>query len=175
MAQETRRSSASGWVATNLSTDSNSGNAAATNTSAGAFVPVSFETLAAFPIKVDWLINPTNSSFDTLQQEGEIPGSIKALQGTSVALQGYMKPLKQDAAGVSEFLLMRDHALCCQAKIPQINEWVHVRMLGRRAPFAHERLLTVRGRLQVGGLLGAGNVVSVYRLDGTDLTVSGNP
>lgn len=136
---------------------------------ADAYQPITFATLGAFPLKVDWLINPTNSTLDTLRRTGEIPAHVKALDGKKVSVQGYVKPLKQDASGVTEFLLMRDHGLCCQTNIPQINEWVHVRMSGRSVPFTHERQFVVRGVFQVGELRGAGNVVSVYRLAGDEI------
>ena len=144
-------------------------------TATNSYERISFETLAAFPIKVDWLINPTNSALDTVNRKGEIPALVKALNGKKVSVQGYIKPLKQDADGVTDFLLMRDHALCCQTNIPQINEWVHVRMTGRSIPFAHERQFTVSGVLQVGELLGTGNVVSVYRLTGDGITPADAP
>lgn len=140
------------------------------------YQPVGFETLAAFPLKVDWLINPTNSSLDTLRRTGEIPGAVKALHGQKVELRGYVKSLQQDAGGMRELLLMRGHALCCQTNIPQINEWVHVRMNGASLPFVPESLFTVRGVLQVGEAMGAGNVVSVYRLRGEEISaVPGTP
>ena len=139
------------------------------------YQPVNFETLAAFPIKVDWLINATNSAFDTLRRKGEISANIKALNGRKVSVQGYIKPLKQDDSGVRDFLLMRNHALCCQTNIPQINEWVHVRMTGRSIPFIHERQFTVRGVLQVGESLGEGNVVSIYRLTGDEIIPADAP
>ena len=146
---------------------------AVTNTPAtNTYQPVSFATLAAFPLKVDWRVNPTNSAFDTLRREGEIPATVKAFHGKKVSVQGYVKPLKQDASGMTEFLLMRDHALCCQTNIPQINEWVHVRVNGRSVPFAHERQFVVRGILHVGEWRDAGNVVSVYRLAGDEISVA---
>ncbi len=143
--------------------------AAATATS---YQPVGFETLAAFPLKVDWLMNPTNSSFDTLRRTGEIPAAIQALHGQKVELRGYVKSLQQDAGGMREFLLMRGHALCCQTNIPQINEWVHVRMTGPSLPFVPETLFTVSGVLAVGEAMGAGNVVSVYRLTGEQISLA---
>ncbi len=155
-----------------------SGRAISTNallTATGGYESVSFETLAAYDIKVDWLINPTNSSLDTVRREGNIPDSVRLLHGKKVTLQGYIKPLKQDVGEAMEFLLMRDHALCCQTNIPQINEWVHVRMTGQSVPFAHERQFTVSGVLQVGELLGTGNVVSVYRLTGDGITPADAP
>jgi hypothetical protein len=133
---------------------------------------VGFETLAAYAIKVDWLVNPTNSAFDSLRREGNIPDTIKALHGKKVALQGYLKPLQHGSDGVKEFLLMRNHALCCQTNVPQINEWIHVRMTGPSLPFAHERQFTVCGVLEVGEVLGAGNVVSVYRLTGDKISAA---
>jgi hypothetical protein len=161
MAQAEQRPDASSLAVTNPVAESASG--------MGAFERISFATLASFPLKVDWLVNPTNSALDTLRRTGEIPALVKALDGKKVSVQGYVKPLKQDASGVTEFLLMRDHALCCQTNVPQINEWIHVRMEGRSVPFAHERQFTVRGVLQVGELRGAGNVVSVYRLAGDEI------
>jgi hypothetical protein len=170
-AQDKRGAVVSKMSATNVVTiKPTSGNATSTNTpAASGYEPISFETLAAFPIKVDWVINTTNSAFDTLRREGEIPAPIQALHGKKVSVQGYLKPLKQDVNGVTEFLLMRDHALCCQTNIPKINAWVHVRMKGPSVPFVHERQFVVRGMMHVGELRSAGNVVSVYRLAGDEI------
>lgn len=139
---------------------------------AAVYQSVSLATLAAYPLQVDWLINPTNSAFDTLRRRGEIPAAIQALNGNKVAIQGYLKPLQHDAGGVKEFLLMTTHALCCQTNIPQINEWVHVRMTGPSLPYGHDSQYVVRGELQVGEVLGAGNVVSVYRLAGEQISLA---
>jgi hypothetical protein len=176
VAQVERRPGAKSPVVTNPAPiASGSGQATATNASASASTSISFETLAAFPIKVDWMMNLTNSALDTLRREGEIPALVKALDGKNVTVKGYLKPLKQDSKGVTEFLLMRNHALCCQTNVPQINEWIHVRMTGTSVPFAHERQFVVRGVLQVGELRDAGNVVSVYRLKGEEITVVPEP
>lgn len=159
--------SATNLPSVNFSTTPRAAIGSSTNTD---FQPLGFDVLASYPIKVSWLMNPTNSSFDTLRREGEIPGPIQALNGRKVAVQGYLLPLQQDAGGVREFLLMRDHGMCCRTNVPQINEWVHVRMQGKSLPFTHERQFLVRGELQVGEKLGAGNVVSVYRLSGEEIS-----
>lgn len=137
-----------------------------------AYQPVRLETLAAYPLQVDWIINPTNSAFDTLRRRGEIPAAIQALNGTKVAIQGYVKPLQHDSGGVKEFLLMTTHALCCQTNAARINEWVHVRMTGPSLPYGHDCQYVVRGELQVGEVMGAGNVVSVYRLTGDQISLA---
>ena len=176
-AQDGRGASVGKLSVTNtVGNKSTSGKATSTQVSAvGGYERISFETLAAFPIKVDWLINPTNSALDTLSRKGEIPALIKALNGKRVSVQGNIKPLKQGDNGVSEFLLMRNHALCCQTNVPEINEWVHVRLVGNEIPYVHEHMVTVSGVLQVGELLGTGNVVSVYRLTGDEITTANAP
>lgn len=139
---------------------------------AAVYQSVSLATLAAYPLQVDWLINPTNSAFDTLRRRGEIPAAIQALNGSKVAIQGFIKPLQHDPGGVKEFLLMTTHALCCQTNAARINEWMHVRMTGPSLPYGHDSQYIVRGELQVGELLGAGNVVSVYRLTGEQISLA---
>ncbi len=137
-------------------------------------VPITFETLGGFAIKVDWVMNATNSAFDTLKKEGEIPEKIRSLQGKKVSISGFMKPLKQDTGVASEFLLMRYFSTCCEGKTPQINEWLHVRTTGKAIPLANERMLAVRGVLQVGEKFGAGNVVSIYRLEEAEFESMGS-
>jgi hypothetical protein len=138
------------------------------------FDPLTFETLAAFQIKVEWVMNATNSAFDALKKEGEIPDQIRSLQGKKVSISGFMKPLKQDGGGATEFLLMRYFSTCCEGKAPLINEWIHVRTTAKAVPLANDRMLAVRGVLQVGEKLGTGNVVSIYRLEGAELETMGS-
>jgi hypothetical protein len=49
-------------------------------------------------------------------------------------------------------------------------------MTGPSLPFVQESLFTVRGVLEVGEVMGTGNVVSVYRLRGEEISaVPGTP
>ena len=69
---------------------------------------------------------------------------------------------------------MRYFSTCCEGKTPQINEWLHVRTTGKAIPLANERMLAVRGVLQVGEKFGAGNVVSIYRLEEAEFESMGS-
>jgi hypothetical protein len=135
------------------------------------YEPVSFETLSAYQVKVDWQMNPTNSNYDTVKRDGDIPAAVKLLSGKNISVQGYIKPLKQDSNGCVEFLLMRNHGLCCQTNVPKVNEWIHVRMTRGNVTYNHEQLFSVRGVLQVGELLGGGNVISIYQLTADEIAV----
>ena len=133
---------------------------------------ITFDTLGAFQIKVDWVMNLTNSAADSLKRDGEIPARVKALDGKKVSIAGFMKPIKQEEGGAVGFLLVKDYSTCCEGALPKINEMIHVQMAGNSIPQAGEQIFAVRGVFQVGEKLGAGNTVSIYRLEGAELEVT---
>ena len=130
---------------------------------------ITFEKLGGFEIKVEWVMNPTNSAADSLNREGKIPARLKALDGKKVSIAGYMKPIKQDDSGATEFLLVPNYFTCCDGQNPVVNQWVHVMSPRATIPLSGERPLAVRGVLRVGEKLAGSNVVSIYRLDDAEL------
>jgi hypothetical protein len=135
------------------------------------FQKITFEEIGAFPIKVEWVMNLTNSAADSLKRDGEIPARVKALDGKRVSIAGFMKPIKQEEGGAAGFLLVKDYSTCCEGTLPKINEMIHVQMASNSIPQAGEQIFAVRGVFQVGEKLGAGNTVSIYRLEGAELEV----
>jgi hypothetical protein len=132
-------------------------------------VPLSFETLGGFQIKVDWIMNPTNSAADTLKREGEIPARLKALDGKKISIAGFMKPIRLDAGDTTEFLLVPSYVTCCDGQKLGVNQWVHVLSPNKSIPLAGENPLAIRGVLRVGEKLAGSNVVSIYRLEDVEL------
>jgi hypothetical protein len=114
-------------------------------------------------------MNPTNSAADTLKREGEIPSRIKALDGKKVSIAGFMKLIKQEAGGATEFLLVPNYSTCCEGQMPVVNQWVHVLSPNKPIPLAGEHPLAIRGVLRVGEKLAGSNVVSIYRLDEVEI------
>jgi hypothetical protein len=95
----------------------------------------------------------------------EIPEEVRTLDGTDVAITGYMNPVRFDREGVSEFLLVKDILGCCFGATPRMNHWIRVRMLeGERAKFYAYDQLTVLGTLEVSEEIEDGYVMSVYRM-----------
>ena len=138
------------------------------------FSPLSFEKLGGFQIEVQWLMNPTNSAADILKRLGEIPAQIRAFDGKKVSIAGYMKPIKQDSSGATEFLLVPDYFTCCVGKLPVVNQWVHVVTLAKPITLVGDRPLAIRGVLRVGEKLAGSNVVSIYRLEDVEVELISN-
>jgi hypothetical protein len=133
------------------------------------FLPIRFETLGNFEIKVEWVMNPTNSAADSLKKEGEIPARVKALDGKKISIAGFMKPIKQDVGGSTEFLIVPNYFTCCEGEKPRVNQWLHVVSPQAPIPLANDRPLAVRGVLRVGEKLSGSNVVSIYQLENVEL------
>jgi hypothetical protein len=128
---------------------------------------ISFSALAGFPFAVtapmaDGAANPAAASAATRSQ---IPEAIRSLDNHSVAIRGFLLPLKMDNGLAVEFLLMRNQGLCCFGTVPKINEWIAVRVLGRGVKPVMDQPITVMGTLNVGDLRENGYLVGLYKLD----------
>ena len=96
----------------------------------------------------------------------ELPASVRALDGTDVAVEGYMLPIKVVGNRVRSFLLSRYAGGCCFGRSPMMNECIEVEM-DALAPYIPHTVVRVRGRLAVGEVKDQyGYVTSVYRLAG---------
>lgn len=139
------------------------------------FETVGFDVLAGFEYQVtdDFLLIEEGSS--VVVAGPEIPGRVRELDGRSVAVTGYMLPLKvvgKDA--VEEFLLLRSQALCCYGAVPEVNEWISVRMPNTPAKSLMDRPVTVKGTLQVGEMREEGYLVGIYDMVGDSVEVALN-
>lgn len=129
------------------------------------FVKADFDRLAAF--KVD------PPPFDPKAKPGsegpslgkQIPDEIRALDGRKAIVTGFMLPIKMEGGKVTELLLMRTQMMCCYGVVPQLNEWILVRM-----PKGTLQLMDVpvsfNGVLRVKELYENGFLTAIYVLDG---------
>jgi len=114
------------------------------------------------------------ASAATLAAEGKagataIPQSIRALDGTEVAVRGFMLPLKIDGGLVREFLLMRDQSMCCFGIVPNINDWVSVSMSPPGVKAIMDQPVIIFGTFDVGEVYDHGMLSSIYRMEGEEL------
>lgn len=100
-----------------------------------------------------------------------VPEELLALDGQDAVLVGFMVPIEVDAKGVKQFVLSQNRSFCCYGVTPALNEMVLVRMQGdRRAPFLKDVPIAVYGGLGVSEQREGGYVVSLYRMDATQIT-----
>jgi hypothetical protein len=111
--------------------------------------PVEGESLVALPMAAD-----------------KIPEKILAYNDKTVALEGFMLPLKVEKGLVTELLILRDQSACCYGAVPKINEWVSVRMVDEGVKPVMDEPITMYGKLKVGEVRENGYLVGIYEMDG---------
>jgi hypothetical protein len=137
---------------------------------------VDFTRLACFnydyPDEDGGALAPKNSK----RKKPRIPDSVSALNGTAVAIPGFMIPMDQDEDGdtCTYFILARNQMTCCFGVAPGLNEWVSVRMeKGKTAKLEMDRPVVVVGTLEVGEVFSPDSGWSFYRMRGEKVVVAG--
>jgi hypothetical protein len=97
----------------------------------------------------------------------EIPAKILALDGKTIAVDGYMMPLAYEAGGAKKFILMKNQFGCCYGGTPKLNEWIEVTMEGGAvAEYQQHTLVTTWGVLDVKPESRDGMATSLYKMRG---------
>jgi hypothetical protein len=97
--------------------------------------------------------------------EEQIPAMVKGWNGKKAMITGYMVPVKMDKGLVTEFLLMRNTMACCFGTVPNMNEWVVVKMKKGVQPMM-DVPVAFYGELKVGAMFENGYMTGLYELDG---------
>lgn len=97
--------------------------------------------------------------------EEQIPAIVKSWNGKKAVITGYMVPVKMDKGLVTEFLLMRNTMACCFGTVPNMNEWVIVKMKKGVQPMM-DVPVEFYGELKVGALFENGYMTGLYELEG---------
>ena len=80
-----------------------------------------------------------------------------------------MLPMNFQGELATDFLILRNQSMCCYGVIPNITEWVNVRMIGKGVKPIMDQPVTVSGRFHVGDVRENGSLVGIYRLDAEKL------
>jgi hypothetical protein len=134
-----------------------------------SYLTANFDTLASFGFEIsDELLGPVTNNIAAVvaKTDAMIPKSVHALNNQSVAIKGFMLPLKVESGLVTELLIMRDQSMCCYGVTPKINEWVSVKMKDKGVKAVMDQPVTLFGMLRVGEARENGYLVGIYRLEG---------
>lgn len=130
-----------------------------------------FDRLADYTFKVP-PYDPTPGAPPPAETgEEQIPAGVKAWNGRKAVVTGFMLPVRMDGGLVTELLLMRDQMMCCYGVIPNMNEWVVVRLKKGVRPLL-DVPVAFYGVLKVGPMYEQGYLVGIYLLDGERMTVA---
>jgi hypothetical protein len=94
--------------------------------------------------EIDWRVL-RGLNIDT----GEKPADLAALNDQYIKIPGFVVPLDDDAAGLSEFLLVPSPQACIHVPPPPANQMVMVRMKGDKAPQRSWGPVWLKGRLSI--------------------------
>ena len=97
--------------------------------------------------------------------EEQIPEEVKSWSGKKAIVTGFMLPTKMEKGLVTEFLLVKDAAMCCYGAVPNMNEWVVVRMPKGVRPLM-DVPVSFYGELKVGAMFENGYMTGIYALEG---------
>ena len=129
------------------------------------YLKLGFEQLASYtfnPPAFDPLAAP---NVKPPSGEEQIPGMVKGWDGKKAVITGYMVPVKMDKGLVTEFLLMRNTMSCCFGGVPNMNEWVIVKMKKGVQPLM-DLPISFFGTLKVGAMFENGDMTGLYELEG---------
>jgi hypothetical protein len=125
------------------------------------YAKVGFDKLASFHYVMPDEISPTNQP-----PKDQFPPAIKSLHDKSIALRGFMLPLKIEQGLVTEMLVMKDQSMCCFGTTPKITEWVSVKMNEKGVKPIMDQPVTLFGKLHVGEMRENGYLVGIYEMAG---------
>ena len=155
----------------NSKTNANAAISAVTNAapllSSNTVSIVGFDQLAGFPVKLtdDLFINTNRPAWADAQINAMIPSNVFALNHHEIEVTGFMTSVRFEKDKVVEFMLSRDPPACCYATMPQIHEWISVRVKSPGVKPMDYSVVHARGMLEVGAERQGGMLESVYRMD----------
>jgi hypothetical protein len=129
------------------------------------YLKLGFEQLASFPFTPPAFDPTADPKAKPPTGEEQIPKEVLGWNGKKAVITGYMVPVKMDKGLVTEFLLMRNTMACCFGTVPNMNEWVIVKMKKGVQPMM-DVPVAFFGQLKVGAMFENGYMTGLYELEG---------
>jgi hypothetical protein len=129
------------------------------------YLKLGFEQLASYTFNPPAFDPAANPNAKPPTGEEQIPAIVKSWNGKKAMITGYMVPVKMDKGLVTEFLLMRNTMACCFGSVPNMNEWVIVKMKKGVQPMM-DVPVAFYGELKVGAMFENGYMTGLYELEG---------
>ncbi len=129
------------------------------------YLKLGFEQLAGYTFNAPAFDPAANPNAKPPTGEEQIPATVKSWSGKKVSITGFMVPVKMEKGLVTEFLLMRNTMSCCFGGVPNMNEWVIVK-LKKGVPPLMDVPVQFYGELKVGAMFENGYMTGLYELEG---------
>jgi hypothetical protein len=130
----------------------------------GAYLKLGFDKLSSYKFvapEYDPLANPKAAP---PTGEEQIPPTVKSWSGRKAVLTGFMLPTKLEGGKAVEFLLMANQMACCYGTVPNMNDWVIVK-IPKGVPIIQDVPISFRGMFRVSATFESGYMTGIYELD----------
>jgi len=95
---------------------------------------------------------------------GNIPADVKALEGMTIKLKGFMIPIDQ-TDNITEFALVPSLFACCFGQPPQLQHTIVCKAPARKSVSYYPDELVVEGKLKVEEKKDDGFIISIFEVD----------
>ena len=129
------------------------------------YLKLGFEQLASYAFTPPAFDPTTDATAKPPTGEEQIPAGVKAWNGKKAVITGFMVPVKMEKGLVTELLLMRNTMACCYGSVPNMNEWVVVKMKNGVQPLM-DVPISIFGSIKVGAMFENGYMTGLYELEG---------
>jgi hypothetical protein len=140
--------------------------AAAVSTDDKGYLKLGFEQLASYTFVPPAFDPAANPSAKPPTGEEQIPAAVKGWNGKKAVVTGFMVPVKMEKGLVTEFLLMRNTMACCFGAVPNMNEWVIVKMKKGGVQPMMDVPVAFYGDIKIGAMFENGYMTGLYELAG---------
>lgn len=127
------------------------------------YLKLGFDRLSSFKY-----VAPTDPVADgkapPASDNDQIPDTVKAWSGKKAMITGFMLPTKLENGKAVEFLIMANQMACCFGTVPNMNDWVVVRMPSG-VPVTQDIPISFYGTLKVGAMYENGYMTGIYEMD----------
>ncbi|MBX7123183.1 MAG: DUF3299 domain-containing protein [Opitutaceae bacterium] len=131
----------------------------------GDYLKIGFDRLSSYTFKVPEFDPEANPNVAPPTGEEQIPGWLKSLNGRKAKVTGFMLPTKLENSLVTEFLLLSDPMMCCYGAVPEMNQWIVVRMKKGGVKPIQDVPVSFYGDLKIGAMFENGYMTGIYLLD----------
>jgi hypothetical protein len=130
----------------------------------GGYLKLGFDRLADYK----FIQPPSDPVVDAktppVTGEEQIPAEVKGWNDKKAVVTGFMLPTKLENGKATEFLLMANQMACCYGTVPNLNEWIIVRM-PQGTPVTQDVPISFYGTFKVGAMFESGYMTGIYELD----------
>lgn len=94
----------------------------------------------------------------------QVPDEVKGWNEKKAVITGFMLPTKLENGKATEFLIMANQMACCFGTVPNMNEWVIVKM-PQGTPVIQDVPISFYGTLKIGAIFDNGYLTGIYEME----------